>query len=266
MKKKIIGITLLVGVIGVLAFGAINRTIAKSADFTSEASGGNGRGNGNNRASDIDFDSDHGYGNQVVEDHADLLDTLPMGMLDQVEIDSLQFMYEEEKLARDVYTVLYQVWGLPVFDNISRSEQTHMNSVLELLDRYGISPLASEQAGLFINPDLQELYSQLVVQGSKSIGDALMVGGAIEEIDILDLQQRMAQTDQEDILMVFENLERGSFNHLSAFASNYSRQTSSDYQPQYMSPEVFQKSIANIDGNGGGQGGRGRNGNNGGGN
>ena len=38
----------------------------------------------------------------------------------------------------------------------------------------------------------------LVVQGSRSGIDALKVGAAIEEIDILDLEERLAQTDKED--------------------------------------------------------------------
>ena len=43
-------------------------------------------------------------------------------------------MREEEKLARDVYLTLYDIWGTPAFNNIASSEQTHMDAVLMLID------------------------------------------------------------------------------------------------------------------------------------
>ncbi len=57
-----------------------------------------------------------------------------------------------------------------------------------------------------------ELYDQLVA-------DALRVGAAVEEIDILDLEERIAQTDKAEIQLVYENLAKGSRNHLRAFTS-----------------------------------------------
>ncbi|HHJ13326.1 MAG TPA: DUF2202 domain-containing protein, partial [Gammaproteobacteria bacterium] len=50
------------------------------------------------------------------------LDSLPLGDLTDVERDGILYMREEEKLARDVYLHLYDVWQLRVFDNISVSE------------------------------------------------------------------------------------------------------------------------------------------------
>ena len=50
------------------------------------------------------------------------------------EATGLIFMREEEKLARDVYLTLYDVWETAVFDNIASSEQTHMDAVLMLID------------------------------------------------------------------------------------------------------------------------------------
>ena len=77
-------------------------------------------------------------------------------------------------------------------------------------------------------------------RGSASIKDALQVGAAIEEIDILDLEERMAQTDREDILLVYANLKRGSENHLRAFANNLQRQ-GYEYNPEYLSREEYDR-------------------------
>jgi hypothetical protein len=102
------------------------------------------------------------------------------------EAAGLQFMREEEKLARDVYLTLYEKWGLAFFNNSASSEATHMASVKTLLDRYGIAdPVAGNGAGEFENADLEALYNQLIAQGRLSLSAALKVGAAIEEAVIM---------------------------------------------------------------------------------
>lgn len=136
----------------------------------------------------------------------------------------LTHMREEEKLARDVYQYLYQMWTLPVFSNIAASEQTHMNAIKTLLDRYRIAdPAAGNGAGVFTNPDLQALYDQLIFQGSQSSAAALQVGVAIEKLDITDLQEQLTLTSKLDITTVYQNLLNGSQNHLRAFTTNLQR-------------------------------------------
>ncbi len=159
--------------------------------------------------------------------------------LTEDEILALQFMREEEKLARDVYLALYDIWGLQIFNNIASSEQTHTDAVKTLIDRYGITDTFSPEYGVFIDPDLQAMYDQLVAQGSQSLGDAIKVGAAIEEIDILDLEESLEKTDKADIIAVYNNLLKGSENHLRAFVSTLERQTGEVYEPQYMSSEAY---------------------------
>ena len=115
-----------------------------------------------------------------------------------------------------------------------------MDSVLVLINQYGLADPASDQAGVFTDPILQALYSSLIEQGSVSSEEAFKVGAAIEEIDILDLQERMLQSEHTDIQLVFENLLNGSYNHLSAFASNLLNRTGITYVPQYLSNEAYQ--------------------------
>ena len=161
----------------------------------------------------------------------------PSGELTRAEVDGLLFMIEEEKLAADVYSALDEKWDMRVFENIGRAELTHQAAVKRLLDRYSLpDPRMGE--GEFANETLQDLYNDLVAQGSVSVRDALMAGAAIEEIDILDLEEYMAQTDKEDILLVYANLLRGSENHLRAFVNNLERQRV-EYTPQYLSEEGY---------------------------
>ena len=136
------------------------------------------------------------------------------------EAAGLQFMREEEKLAHDVYVTLGEAWRLRVFDNIASAEQQHTNTVAGWLDDYHISdPAVGNPLGKFTNPELQALYDKLVAEGKQSVADALKVGAAIEEIDILDLQERMDATTNAGLDRLYGNLKSGSENHLRAFAS-----------------------------------------------
>jgi hypothetical protein len=134
----------------------------------------------------------------------------------------LQYMREEEQLARDVYTVLAEKWSdATVFARIAQSEQRHMDAVKVVLDRYGVAdPAAAAKPGEFTNAELQKLYGQLVAEGSKSLAAALAVGVKIEQVDIADLEKALAETDNADLERLYGNLLRGSNNHLQAFTSS----------------------------------------------
>ena|GEM_PF-1446766 len=154
-------------------------------------------------------------GNTTV-DRANLataLAPISTGVLSAEEVDGLLWMREEEKLAHDVYVTLYEKWNLPIFQNISQSELTHTDAVKSLLDRYSLAdPAVGNAVGVFVNPTLQGLYDQLVTQGGQSLADALVVGATIEDLDIVDLQTRLAQTEKADIQLVYRNLMKGSRN------------------------------------------------------
>ena len=168
----------------------------------------------------------------------------PSSPLSDAERASIIFMREEEKLARDVYTVLYERWGLPIFTNIAQSEQTHTEAVRTLLEKYAVpDPVADDTIGVFVNDDLRALYTRLTEEGSRSLEDALRVGAMIEDLDLKDLATQSASVDNEDILFVNDNLARGSRNHLRAFVRQLeSRGTT--YTPQYISESEYQAIIA----------------------
>ena len=178
--------------------------------------------------------------------------------LDPFEAESLQYVREEEKAARDTYLTLYGVWGTGIFQTIASSEQNHMDAVKGLLDKYNLADPASPEIGVFQNDFLQALFFDLIAWGSQSEADALLVGCAIEEIDLIDLANRMAQIDNRDILSVFQNLTDGSENHLRAFVRNYENLTGKTYTPLYLDQNTYQQIInGTSDSGGGGKGGPG---------
>jgi len=172
------------------------------------------------------------------------IDAFPKQPISEEEKEGLIEMREEEKLARDVYLTLYNIWKLQIFKNIAESEQTHMDSVKYLLDRYNISdPVKSDEIGKFSNPKFEELYNKLVEKGSKSVVDALTVGATIEDLDIADLENWISKTDNEDIKFVYENLMKGSRNHMRAFVRMLERY-GANYAPQYISKEEYEQIIS----------------------
>ena len=132
---------------------------------------------------------------------------------------------------------MYELWQLPVFYNISLAEQRHMNSVEVLVEKYALAdPVSDPTAGVFSDPDFQTLYDTLVAQGSASAIDALYVGATIEDMDIADLEELLTVVDNTDITIVYENLCKGSRNHLRAFAYLLSLQGET-YEAQYITAE-----------------------------
>ncbi len=84
----------------------------------------------------------------------------------------------------------------------------------------------------------------MVALGSQSQADALKVGAAIEEIDILDLQANLETLTAADIRQVYENLLFGSENHLRAFTSVLAQRTGEIYEPQYMDQAAYDAIVA----------------------
>lgn len=159
------------------------------------------------------------------------------------EKSSLMFMREEEKLARDVYLTFYEMYKMPIFKNIANSEQAHTNAIKYLLTKYSIpDPVVNDARGVFSNTELANLYNLLIEQGSASDIEALKVGALIEEIDILDIQNALKNVDNNDIIFVYNNLKRGSINHLNAFVKNLSFR-GYDYQPVKLSKEEYDSYI-----------------------
>ncbi|MGB5403149.1 MAG: DUF2202 domain-containing protein [Robiginitalea sp.] len=160
-------------------------------------------------------------------------------VLTQIEKEALTFMLEEERLARDVYDHLFAKWGLSQFENISISEQSHMDAVENLLKQYDL-PYSILEAGTFQNAALQGSYDNLVAQGDVDLVGALTSGATIEDLDIFDLENWMGQIENDVILNVFSKLQCGSRNHLRAFTNSLDKEGET-YTPQFISQTEYEQ-------------------------
>ncbi len=158
------------------------------------------------------------------------------------EKDGLIYMYEEEKLAHDVYKTLSEKYKVPVFKNITKSEAYHMNMVLELIQKYELKDPSGKAHGEFENKELQKLYNNLIEKGSKSLVDALIVGATIEDVDIFDLEKINSKVKNEDVKKLYELLICGSENHMRAFTGHL-KFRDKVYSQQYLSKTRYEEII-----------------------
>jgi len=141
--------------------------------------------------------------------------------LNEEQLDQLFYIYQEEKVARDSYITLGNLYPQEnTFAHIQLSEQRHIDAAQGLCETYGVdlSGVNEDSIGNFLVPVLQELYDTVIETGSQSLMDALDMAVLIENTDIDDLNHAIDDLGMpQDVIRVYENLREGSYNHLEAF-------------------------------------------------
>jgi hypothetical protein len=165
--------------------------------------------------------------------------------LTEDEKKGLLLMSEEEKLAFEVYTKMFEKWDHHVFSNIKETEAFHGELVKGLIDKYKLQYPDISTFGKYNNSTLQKLYNDLIEKGNRSLPDAFEAGATIEDIDIADLDKLIVSTKNTDLKEVYEKLNLGSRNHLRAFNKQLN-QNNRPYVPQYISQVRFDD-IINTD-------------------
>ncbi len=161
--------------------------------------------------------------------------------LSEEETKGMLLMLEEEKLARDVYLTLGEKWNSTIFSHISNSEQRHFDKMNALAKQYELqipASVSNDEHGKFQNEKLQQAYDEMVEIGSVSLENALRIGANIEELDIQDLEEAIAVTEQEDILKVYSQLKQASEKHLQSFYKNLAKE-GVEYTPAILSKKDF---------------------------
>jgi hypothetical protein len=136
--------------------------------------------------------------------------------------DSIQYMYNEEGLAYDIYLSLYQIYPLQQLQNIAlNSESKHQEAVNQLAIKYALN-LVPSSAGIYEVEAIDELYDTLYQKGVDSEQDALEVGCMVEVVDIDDLNTFISQaqaSNAPDVVAIFDYLRKGSYKHYWEFDS-----------------------------------------------
>lgn len=155
-------------------------------------------------------------------------------LAEESDQELLTFLWEEEKMARDLYQSLAKKWNLRPLDNIARAEQQHMNRVSALMKQKGMTIPVEAKSGHFTSLEIQRFYRDWEAIGLQSATDALRIGATVEDRDLFDLERIAKTTQDPDIKALCETLRRGSAQHMRAFARNLSNRGVT-YRPKYIS-------------------------------
>ncbi len=189
---------------------------------------GNGNGNGNGNNQDNNQDNGQGDTNPPQE---------PTGASNLTDDQkySLAYMWNEERLAKDIYLALNDLYPIKQFENIAtKSEVKHISAVEDLVEKYDINILNlvdytvnySEEElralppGTYAVESVQKLYDDLYAKGEKSKVDALQAACMVEVVDVDDLDKFIKVAEEvnaDDLVSVYENLRQGSYNHYWVF-------------------------------------------------
>lgn len=184
-----------------------------------------------------------------------------VAVLDQGEALHLKFMREEEKLARDVYLTLGEIYPeVQTFIAIDDSEQRHFDTMGSKLDQYGLDdPNTDTSVGAFTGEEFGDYFTEkfiaLVARGQTNLLQALYVGAFIEELDMHDIvhcpdvivktnngvdegECGLNYTDERPLQNSYKNLLDGSENHLRAYVKAVEAQIGvGNYVAQVLSQE-----------------------------
>jgi hypothetical protein len=166
---------------------------------------------------------------------SDAIKTLPSTELNNDQRLSISYMWDEERMARDLYLALYDLHpsATPLYNIATRSETQHVGWVEDLAEKYNLNILeplnldseynaqllADYPAGSFTSDDIKNLYDALYAEGANSEIDALKVGCKVEVTDVEDLDHYInaIAPPADDLVYAYQKLREGSYNHYWAF-------------------------------------------------
>ena len=101
-------------------------------------------------------------GGEAVTNRGDIVEPndQSLDVLTDEEIGYITYIREEEKLARDVYITLYELYpAATIFETISESEQRHMDAIQSLIAKYELTdPVEGLLVGKFYNQGILMTY------------------------------------------------------------------------------------------------------------
>jgi hypothetical protein len=193
---------------------------------------------------DLDFKHNVAFGEGIITltDEQTMPPATAVASLSSREKEGLIFIREEEKMARDLYTSLYEKDRLSIFSDLARSEQSHMDQARAIIDKYALAIPGKDEQGVFQNQTLQKIHDELLAKGLSSNQDALKAAATFEEISIMDLEKELNATHAEDVKAMYQGLLAGSQKHLRSYVTDL-KDRGIKYDPRYLGKDEFEKIV-----------------------
>lgn len=125
---------------------------------------------------------------------------------------------DEERMAYRLYTEIGEAHpNMRPFQNFPHSEKRHFNALVDYTQANFPGSTDGKLDGKFHFESTQALFDKWLTEGKASPQAAAQVGVQLEQLDIADIDEFLAQKPERELKQILENLRRGSENHLAAF-------------------------------------------------
>jgi len=162
------------------------------------------------------------------------LDDYNLTALDDNQKYSLAYMWNEERLAQDLYLNLYNVnsdaiqlynialkseaYHIELVENLVKAYDLNITNLVDYTQNYSEAELKAMPAGTYGVTAIQDLYNTLYNNGAASVQASLEVGCMVEVTDIDDLDKYIIDAKENQALIdTFNLLKDGSYSHYWAF-------------------------------------------------
>jgi len=163
------------------------------------------------------------------------------------EIDELNFIYDEERLAHDIYSELSDRWELSIFESIAESEKRHFEYLLMIYEKYDL-PVPRNFNGFYNYPELNAMYDLFFEGGAMTLEGSLTLAANFEEYNIADLKIYIHHTQNVDLILVYNSLLEGSKNNLRVIYRNL-KIHGFDYKPAILDKSHFNQIMEELNTN-----------------
>jgi hypothetical protein len=147
------------------------------------------------------------------------INSFPYEEIDNNELNSIQFVFEFQKLTKDVFLKFYDLWRLPLFINLSHDVQQQMDELDILLKKYDLSVNLKKQEGNYFNSYLKKLYRNFTTTGKTSLFESLRVCATIEDLKIFDTNLQLDRVDNQDIKHLYTSYIHDSRDNIQKIQS-----------------------------------------------
>jgi len=166
--------------------------------------------------------------------------------LDVYEAWQVTWMYDQEKLARDLANKFLSRWGDPEFLTTAAAEQRHMDELLAVMNLYGLDPLIqTDTDGEFGDERHSDAFSSLMSRGWQSQRDAYIAAAYLEEWDIQEFTASIADSGETRLTEVYSWLLAGAREQLRFLVSRVLGHGSS-YEAQILSQSEVDAICSNV--------------------
>lgn len=157
------------------------------------------------------------------------------------EKDSIKYMVESEKLSRDLYQKLYELWELEIFNDLYKIEITHNNAVKKLAELEElIEENSVDNPGEFKSAYFDRVFKDFSETSNKSFYDAIYVAATMEEMAIFDIMEYEATTGNETLAKMLLDLKYGAMSNLRKLNKEI-QAFGVPYEGKYLDPALLKR-------------------------